>query len=81
MRCAMEDLRTNCGPLGEKLFRQANTKKGVYGGRSDLGILPAGVGERKRVERGREAGVPIEYARGLVDTLGKEGWDYGWVRK
>lgn len=80
MRIANEDLRLNCGTLGARLFRQASTKKGVHGGRSDIGLLPQGPGERKRVEKGREGGVPIEYARGLVDTLGKTSWDLEWKR-
>ncbi|MCJ1329709.1 hypothetical protein MMC10_006389 [Thelotrema lepadinum] len=80
MRAACEDLRVNCGEYGERLYRQAMNKKGTFGGRSDLPLVMGGAGERGRVERGREGGVPVEYARGLVDTLGRGGWDGGWTR-
>lgn len=79
MRAACEDLRVNCGEYGSRLFRQAMAKKGVFGGRSDLG-LQGQVGEYGRVEKGREGGVPVEYARGMVDTLGPGGWDSAWQR-
>ena len=82
MRAACEELRTGAGD-GGRLFRQATTKKGVWGGRSDLGRRaesPKGVGEGGRVPRGQEAGIPIEYARGLVETPPRGGWYEGWTR-
>ena len=83
MRAACEELRIGVGD-GGKLFRKAISKKGIYGGRSDLG--DGGVrqgkesGDSGRVEKGREGGVPIEYTRGLVDAPAKDGWDHAWVR-
>jgi hypothetical protein len=80
MRNACEDLRTACGEQGARLFRQAMNKKGVFGGRSDLGVEPGKIGERGRVEKGREGGVPVEYSRGLVDSPSRDGWDVAWQR-
>jgi large subunit ribosomal protein L40 len=84
MRSACEDLRTGIGE-GGRLYRQAMSKKGVYGGRSDLEmnedsegrVLP---GESGRVERGRESGIPIEYGKGLTDTPPRDAWDESWTR-
>jgi large subunit ribosomal protein L40 len=85
MRAACEELRTGVGD-GGRLYRQAMSKKGVWGGRSDLGLLEteAGTkmptGEGGRVEKGREAGIPIEYGRGLTDYPPRNGFDESWTR-
>lgn len=80
MRSAVEELRTGTEDEG-KLYRQAMSKKGLKGGRSDIGTTGRGErGERGRVVKGMESGVPVEYGRGLVESLGKGGWDDGWKR-
>jgi large subunit ribosomal protein L40 len=84
MRAACEELRVGAGD-GGRLYRQAMSKKGIWGGRSDLGMLEDAegkplLGERGRVPRGREAGIPIEYGRGLTDTPPRDGFDEGWKR-
>ena len=78
IRAAMEELRTSAGD-GGRLYRQALSKKGTWGGRSDLSN-EGEAGEGGRVERGREGGVPIEYARGQTDGPPRGGWDYEWRR-
>ena len=65
MRDACEELRVGCGD-GARLYRQAMVKKGIYGG---LGA-----------EKGREGGIPIEYARAQTDGPPRDGWDHGWRR-
>ncbi|MCJ1449223.1 MAG: hypothetical protein MMC23_009743 [Stictis urceolatum] len=84
MRAACEELRVGAGD-GGRLYRQAMSKKGVWGGRSDLGVVANAegnvlTGERGRVERGREAGIPIEYGRGLTDGPPRGGFDEEWKR-
>ncbi|MCJ1473783.1 hypothetical protein MMC13_002434 [Lambiella insularis] len=65
MRAACEELRLGCGD-GGRLYRQAMVKKGVYGG--------------LKADKGREGGVPIEYARAQTDSPPRDGWDHGWKR-
>ena len=65
MRAACEELRVGAGD-GGRLFRQAMTKKGVWGG--------------LKAEKGREGGVPVEYARVQTVGPGREGWFGGWKR-
>ncbi|MCJ1292868.1 hypothetical protein MMC34_004421 [Xylographa carneopallida] len=65
MRNACEELRVGCGD-GGRLYRQAMVKKGTYGG--------------LKAEKGREGGVPIEYARAQTDTPPRDGWDHEWRR-
>ena len=56
-------------------------KRGLWGGRSDLPI-PEGKepGDFGRVEKGKEAGVPLEYARSVTETPPRSGFDEGWKR-
>ena len=84
MHNACEELRLGIGD-GGRLYRQAMSKKGVFGGRSDLDMFEDGTGrllsgEGGRVEKGRESGIPIEYAKGLTDTPPRDGWDEKWTR-
>jgi hypothetical protein len=59
MRDANEELRTGGGD-GGRLFRKAQMKVGVWG----IGGSSSG---------SRKGGVPIEYARGLVEWVGSTG--------
>ena len=63
MRDANEELRVGAGD-GGRLFRKAQMKTGVWG----VGGSHVGGGSAK----GR-GGVPIEYARGLVEWVGSTG--------
>ena len=74
MRDACEELRIGVGD-GGRLYRQAMVKKGVYGGVA----THKGEGEGL-VERGREGGVPVEYARAQTEGPSREGWNEGWMR-
>lgn len=65
MRAACEELRVGAGD-GGRLYRQAMTKKGVFGG--------------LKAEKGQEGGVPLEYARAQTDGPPREGWNAGWTR-
>lgn len=69
MRGAMEELRLGVDD-GGRLYRQAVSRKGIYGG---LKVEEMGgvVGN---------GGIPIEYARGQTDGPPKGGWDQGWTR-
>ncbi|ETI25521.1 hypothetical protein G647_02294 [Cladophialophora carrionii CBS 160.54] len=63
MRDANEELRLGAGD-GGRLFRKAQMKTGVWGlGSSHVGSSGARKG----------GGVPIEYARGLVEWVGSTG--------
>ncbi|KAL8661771.1 MAG: hypothetical protein Q9202_005268 [Teloschistes flavicans] len=70
MRAACEELRVGVGD-GGRLYRQAMTKKGLFGGLKEV------VGEGQWAGNG---GVPIEYARHQVEGPGRGGWDHGWTR-
>lgn len=69
MRAAMEELRLGVGD-GGRLYRQAVTRKGIYGG--------------LKVEQMRgivgNGGIPLEYARGQTEGPSKKGWDHEWTR-
>ncbi|KAL8733270.1 MAG: hypothetical protein Q9181_003665 [Wetmoreana brouardii] len=67
MRAACEELRVGVGD-GGRLYRQATTRKGLFGGVKMEGEV---VGN---------GGVPIEYARAQVEGPGRDGWDHGWTR-
>ena len=69
MRAAMEELRLGVGD-GGRLYRQAVTRKGIFGGLK--------VGEMGGVVS--NGGIPVEYARGQTDGPPKAGWDHGWTR-
>ena len=86
MRAACEELRIGVGD-GGRLYRQAVSRKGVFGGPPEKG----GIGEgAKGTYEGRggegmptlvgNGGVPIEYARHQVEGPGRGGWDHGWTR-
>lgn len=68
MRAACEELRLGVGD-GGRLYRQAVTRKGIFGG-------------PKMEARGLvgNGGIPIEYARGQTEGPSKDGWDEGWRR-
>ena len=69
MRAACEELRLGVGD-GGRLYRQAVTRKGIYGG-------------MKVAEGGGVAGnggMPIEYARAQTEGPPREGWDHEWKR-
>ncbi|KIX99855.1 uncharacterized protein Z520_04491 [Fonsecaea multimorphosa CBS 102226] len=70
MRDANEELRVGAGD-GGRLFRKAQMKTGIWGiGGSSAGTTPgstSGPGGRAK------GGVPIEYARGLVEWVGSTG--------
>lgn len=69
MRAACEELRLGVGD-GGKLYRQAMSRKGLYGGlkvASGGGVVANG-------------GVPIEYARAQTEGPSRGGWDEGWTR-
>ena len=66
MRAACEELRIGAGD-GGRLFRQAMTKKGIYGGRD-------------AVAEGRGGGVPLEYARSQTWGPGRIAWNSEWMR-
>lgn len=70
MRAACEELRVGAGD-GGRLYRQAMTRKGLFGGLKEV------EGEGPFVGNG---GVPIEYARHQVEGPGRGGWDHGWTR-
>ena len=65
----MEELRLAVGD-GGRLYRQAVTRKGIYGGLKvdEMGGVVS------------NGGVPIEYARGQTDGPPRGGWDHGWTR-
>jgi hypothetical protein len=66
MRDANEELRVGAGD-GGRLFRKAMMKNGIWGvGGSHVGGGDGGSGKRA-------GGVPIEYARGLVEWVGSIG--------
>ncbi|KIW93944.1 uncharacterized protein Z519_05259 [Cladophialophora bantiana CBS 173.52] len=66
MRDANEELRVGVGD-GGRLFRKAQMKTGIWGiGGSGVGGAPGSGGRAK-------GGVPIEYARGLVEWVGSTG--------
>ncbi|KAI4106337.1 MAG: hypothetical protein LQ349_000001 [Xanthoria aureola] len=67
MRAACEELRVGLDD-GGRLYRQATTRKGLFGGLKMEGEL---VGN---------GGVPIEYAKAQVDGPPRGGWDHGWTR-
>lgn len=69
MRAAMEELRLGAGD-GGKLYRQAEQRKGIFGGQK-VAEMGAVVGN---------GGIPLEYARAQVDGPSRSGWDHGWVR-
>lgn len=71
MRAACEELRVGVDD-GGRLYRQATTRKGLFGGRG--GKVE---GEGAFVGNG---GVPIEYARAQVEGPARGGWDAGWRR-
>lgn len=84
MRSACEELRLGVGD-GGKLYRQAMIKKGNWGGRSDLELVTDKdgnmlEGEMGRVPKGMEAGIPIEFGKGLTDYPPRDGWDSAWKR-
>ena len=62
MRDANEELRVGAGD-GGRLFRKAQMKTGVWGLGGSQGSGPGG----------KKGGVPIEYARGLVEWVGSTG--------
>ena len=74
MRAACEELRVGVDD-GGRLYRQAMSKKGIFGGAGK-----ATEGMEGYVEKGREGGIPIEYARGQTEGPGREGWNYEWTR-
>lgn len=67
MRAACEELRVGMDD-GGKLYRQATTRKGLFGGLKMEGDI---VGN---------GGVPIEYARAQTEGPSRGGWDHGWRR-
>ncbi|KAL9594961.1 MAG: hypothetical protein Q9219_006741 [cf. Caloplaca sp. 3 TL-2023] len=67
MRAACEELRVGVED-GGRLYRQATTRKGLWGGLKMEGEI---VGN---------GGVPIEYARAQVEGPPRGGWDHGWTR-
>ncbi|KAL8768627.1 MAG: hypothetical protein Q9209_005186 [Squamulea sp. 1 TL-2023] len=67
MRAACEELRVGLHD-GGRLYRQATTRKGLFGGLKMEGEV---VGN---------GGVPIEYAKAQVDGPPSGGWDHGWTR-
>lgn len=69
MRAACEELRLGVGD-GGKLYRQAMSRKGIFGGPKVAEV--AGV-----VGNG---GIPIEYARAQTEGPSRGGWDEGWTR-
>ena len=69
MRQACEELRLGCGD-GGRLYRQAITKKGVFGGlkmEQQLAIVGNG-------------GIPLEYARAQTESPPTKGFNEGWKR-
>ncbi|KIW23844.1 uncharacterized protein PV07_12013 [Cladophialophora immunda] len=71
MRDANEELRVGAGD-GGRLFRKAQTKTGIWGiggPGTGAGIPGASSGSGGRAR----GGVPIEYARGLVEWVGSTG--------
>lgn len=69
MRAAMEELRLGVGD-GGRLYRQAVTRKGIYGGLK-MGEMGGIVGN---------GGIPVEYARGQTDGPPRGGFDHEWTR-
>ena len=69
MRAAMEELRLGVGD-GGRLYRQAVTRKGIYGGLK-VGEMGGVVGN---------GGIPVEYARGQTDGPPRGGFDHEWTR-
>lgn len=69
MRAAMEELRLGVGD-GGRLYRQAMSRKGLFGGlKSEREGSLAGNG-----------GVPIEYARAQTEGPPRGGFDESWTR-
>ena len=69
MRDAMEELRLGCGD-GGRLYRQAVTKQGVYGGskmEQEMAIVGNG-------------GIPLEYARAQTEGPPVGGFNEDWKR-
>jgi large subunit ribosomal protein L40 len=67
MRAACEELRLGVDD-GGRLYRQATSRKGIFGGvKMEGGFFGNG-------------GVPPEYARGQTEGPGRAGWDEGWTR-
>ena len=69
MRAAMEELRLGAGD-GGRLYRQAVSRKGIYGGLK-VGQMGGLVGN---------GGIPAEYARAQTEGPPRAGWDHGWTR-
>ena len=69
MRAACEELRLGVGD-GGKLYRQAMSRKGIYGGLKSQR-------EGSMVGNG---GVPLEYARAQTESPPRSGFDEGWTR-
>lgn len=69
MRAAMEELRLGVGD-GGRLYRQAVTRKGIYGGLK--------VGESRSIVS--NGGIPVEYARAQTEGPSRKGWDHEWTR-
>lgn len=69
MRAACEELRLGVGD-GGRLYRQAVSRKGIYGGLK-VGEMGGVVGN---------GGIPVEYARAQTDGPPRGGWDHGWTR-
>ncbi|KAI4116722.1 MAG: hypothetical protein LQ345_002902 [Seirophora villosa] len=67
MRAACEELRVGLDD-GGRLYRQATTRKGLFGGVKMEGEI---VGN---------GGVPIEYAKAQVEGPPRGGWDHAWTR-
>lgn len=69
MRAACEELRLGVGD-GGRLYRQAMSRKGLFGGpkvAQSAGLVGNG-------------GIPIEYARAQTEGPSRGGWDEGWTR-
>lgn len=69
MRAAMEELRLGLGD-GGRLYRQAVSRKGIYGGLK-MAEMGGVVGN---------GGIPVEYARGQTDGPPRGGFDHEWTR-
>lgn len=67
MRAACEELRLGVDD-GGRLYRQAMSRKGLFGGpKMEGGLVGNG-------------GIPVEYARGQTEGPSRGGWDEGWTR-
>ena len=65
----MEELRLGVGD-GGRLYRQAVTRKGIFGGPK--------VGEQGTVVG--NGGIPVEFAKAQTEGPPKGGWDDNWTR-